>query len=89
LSEKISAGMNSPQATVEVGSGCMRSDTSFFLDILESLCPDILDGIFLDWIWPFAWTYFVDIVAELSLDSHGVGPQSRRAAKLTLRGTRA
>jgi hypothetical protein len=37
----------------------MRSNTSFFLEILESLCLDILDGIFLDWIWPVAWIYLV------------------------------
>jgi hypothetical protein len=35
----------------------MRSNTSFFLEILESLCLDILDGIFLDWICPFVWAY--------------------------------
>jgi hypothetical protein len=35
----------------------MRSNTSFFLDMLESLCLDILDGMFLDWICPFAWAY--------------------------------
>jgi hypothetical protein len=46
LSEEISAD-----------SGSLRSNTSFFLEILVSLCPDMLDSIFLDWIWPFAWTY--------------------------------
>jgi hypothetical protein len=59
LSEKISAVMNSPQATVEVDSGSMHSNRSFFLDILESLWLDILDGVFLDWIWPFGWAYSI------------------------------
>jgi hypothetical protein len=59
LSEKISAGMNAPQAEVDVCSGSMRSNTSFFLEILEGLCLDILDSVFLDWIWPFGWAYSV------------------------------
>jgi hypothetical protein len=33
----------------------MRSSLSFFLEILECLCLDILDGIVLDWICPFEW----------------------------------
>jgi hypothetical protein len=49
--------MNSPQAAAEVDSGSMHSNRSFFLDILESLWLDILDGIVLDWICPFAWAY--------------------------------
>jgi hypothetical protein len=57
LSEEISAGVNSPQAVVEADWGGMRSNMSFFLEILGSLCLDMLDGIFLDWIWRFAWTY--------------------------------
>ena len=46
LSEEISAD-----------SGSLRSNTSFFLDVLGSLCLDVLDGIVLDWIWPVAWAY--------------------------------
>ena len=33
----------------------MRSNTSFFLDVLACLCLDVLDGIALDWIWPVVW----------------------------------
>jgi hypothetical protein len=42
----------------------MRSDTSLFLEILESLCLGIMDGILLDWIWPFGWAYFVLVEKE-------------------------
>ena len=44
---------------LRVGSDSMRSDTSLFLGILESVCLGIMDSILLDWIWPFAWAYFV------------------------------
>ena len=37
--------------------GGVRSDTSFFLEVLESLWLDTLESIFLDWNWPFEWTY--------------------------------
>jgi hypothetical protein len=37
----------------------MRGNTSFFLDVLASLCLDILDGLILDWISPIALIYFV------------------------------
>ena len=48
---------------ISTDSGGMRSNMSFFLEILESLSLDMLDSIFLDWIWPFAWVYFV-LVAD-------------------------
>ena len=66
MSEEISVGMDSPRAEMEVGSDSVRGSASFFLDILESLCLAILDGIGLGWIWPFAWAYFVS-VADLPL----------------------
>jgi hypothetical protein len=66
----VERSSNSPSASARgrllprVGLGSMRSNTSFFLDMLESLCLDILDGIILDWIWPFAWAYFVLVEKE-------------------------
>jgi hypothetical protein len=55
--------MDSRQAEVEVNTGSLRGRPGVILDILGSLCLIILDSIGLDWIWPFAWTYFV-LVAD-------------------------
>jgi hypothetical protein len=41
---------------------------SFFLDILESLCLDILDSIFLDWIC-------------VMLDGLSIGPVSKSQSR--------
>ncbi len=81
MSEKISAGMDFRQAEVEVDTGSPRGRMSFFLDILGSLCLVILDSIGLDWIWPFAWAYFV-LVASAPAE---VSPCLRATSRSSIR----